>query len=198
MTTIRRVAIALGTAVMPLLIAAPAARGQQPAGSRVSYGVRASADTVRIGDPFTVAIRVRAPAGAGIEFPAGPDSTSAVQLLDPRTVRTTTDTGNAVDQTATYRLAAWDVGSQSIELGDVIVTGAGVDRRIPIERPSVFVASVLPADSSLRVPKPARPLIDQGLPSWWLWALIAAAAALLLLLLWWWWRRRRHRTPQPV
>ena len=42
----------------------------------------------------------RAPAGAQIEFPAGPDSTSAVQLIDPRTVRivlTTHATGGISD-----------------------------------------------------------------------------------------------------
>lgn len=166
-------------------------------GARVSYGVKTSTDTVRIGDPFTLSIRVRAPVGAAIEFPAGPDSTSAVQLIDPRTVRTTMDTA-AIDQTATYRLAAWDIGPQSILLGDVVVRGEGADRQIPVGRQSIFVRSVLPADTSLRVPKPARPLIDQGVPRWWLWALVAAAVALALLALWWWWRRRRRHVVPPV
>jgi len=188
----------VATAALLALLAPRAARAQEgTAGTRVSYGVRASADTVRIGDPFTIAVRVRAPQGASIEFPPGPDSTSAVQLIDPRTVRTTADTA-ALDQTATYRLAAWDVGRQSIELGDVVVSGAGADRRIPLGRPSVFVQSVLPADSTLRVPKPARPLIDQSMPRWWLWALLAAAAVLLALLLWWWLRRRRRHAPVAV
>jgi hypothetical protein len=186
---------ALLLAAALLLIAATppavAAQGEAGGGARLSYGGKSSADTVRIGDPFTVAVRVRAPRGATIEFPAGPDSTSPVQLIDPRTVRTTADTA-ALDQTATYRLAAWDVGRQPIELGDVVVSGAGADRRVPLGRASVFVQSVLPADSSLRVPKPARPLIDQSLPRWWLWALVALAAALLALLLWWWLRRRRR------
>jgi hypothetical protein len=163
----------------------------------VSYGVKSSADTVRIGDPFTVAVRVRAPSGATVEFPPGPDSTSAVQLIDPRTIRTTADTG-ALDQTATYRLAAWDVGSQPIVLGDVVITGEGADRRVSLGSVSVFVQSVLPADSSLRVPKPARPLIDQSVPRWWLWALIALAVAIVGLLLWWWLRRRRRAVAPPV
>jgi hypothetical protein len=186
----RRAALRFAAALA--VLAPPAAGAQGEAGgSRVSYGVRSSADSVRIGDPFTVAVRVRAPEGATIEFPPGPDSTSAVQLIDPRTVRTTLDTA-ALDQTATYRLAAWDVGRQSIELGEVAVTDAGREQRIQLGRVSVFVRSVLPADSALRVPKPARPLIDQSLPRWWLWALIAAAAVLLVLLLWWWLRRRRR------
>lgn len=185
-------------AVGALLCAPGLAPAQsQGEGARLSYGVKTSTDTVRIGDPFTVAIRVRAPAGAQIEFPAGPDSTSAVQLIDPRTVRTVSDSG-AIDLTATYRLAAWDVGRQPIELGEVIVTGVGPDRRIAVEPQSVFVRSVLPADSALRIPKPARPIIDQSLPHWWLWAAIAAAAALLLVALGWWWRRRRRNKPKPL
>jgi hypothetical protein len=181
-----------------LVLVHSAVSGQvESGGVRVSYGVRTSADTVRIGDPFILSVRVRAPMGSSIEFPAGPDSTSAVQLIDPRTVRTAGDT-SALDQTATYRLAAWDIGPQPIVLGDVVVSGTGADRRIPIGRPSVFVRSVLPADSSLRVPKPARPLIDQGLPRWWMWAAVAAAAVALALLLWWWLRRRRRHKPPVV
>src|SRR5918999_1701550 len=162
---------------------ASAGHAQGDAGARVSYGVRASADTVRVGDPFTLSVRVRAPLGSTIEFPAGPDSTAAVQLIDPRTIRTVADTG-ALDLTATYRLSAWDVGNQPIQLGEVVVSGAGDDRRISLGRPSIYVRSVLPADSTLRVPKPARPLIDQGAPQWWRWAVIAAVAALAVLLLW--------------
>jgi hypothetical protein len=190
-------ALAIAAVLVSIGAGAAAAQAGPQEGARVSYGVKASADTVRIGDPFILSIRVRTPPEATIEFPEGPDSTSAVQLIDPRTIRTTADTG-ALDQTATYRLAAWDIGPQPIQLGDVVVRGAGADRRISVGRPSIFVRSVLPADSSLRVPKPARPLIDQGVPRWWLWALIAAAAALVLLALWWWWRRRRRDVVPPV
>jgi hypothetical protein len=188
-----------GALFAALVLLAPAVAEAQrgDGGARVSYGVRASADTVRVGDPFTISVRVRTPPGATIEFPAGPDSTSAVQLIDPRSIRTTLDTA-ALDQTATYRLAAWDVGRQPILLGDVLVRGAGPDQRIPLGRPSIFVRSVLPADSSLRVPKPARPLIDQSMPRWWRWALLAAAAVLAMLLLWWWLRRRRRAPAPPV
>jgi hypothetical protein len=197
---VRRIGLPPAIVVVALTLlartAAIAQRGPQD-GARVSYGVKTSTDSVRIGDPFTLSIRVRTPPGATIEFPDGPDSTAAVQLIDPRTVRSAADSG-AIDQTATYRLAAWDIGPQPILLGDVVVRGAGADRRIPVGRPSIFVRSVLPADSSLRVPKPARPLIDQGIPRWWLWVLIAAAVALALLALWWWWRRRRRHVIPPV
>jgi hypothetical protein len=129
-----------------------------------------------------------------VNFPTGLDSVAPVQALEPPAVRDGSDS-SVVDRLAVYRLAAWDIGRQPITLGDIVVRGTGAERHIPVGAPSIFVQSVLPADSALRVPKPARPLIDQSLPRWWLWALIAAAAVLLALLLWWWLRRRRRAAP---
>jgi hypothetical protein len=153
-------------------------------------------DTVRIGDPFLVQIGIRAPLGATIAFPPPPDSTGAVQGLDPVRVETRPDSGGVV-QWGYYRVAAWDVGDQTISLGDVVVTLAGRTRRIPLAGHKVFVASVLPADSAQRVPKPPRPLFEFGAPLWWWW-LALAVLAVLLLLLWWWWRRRKRGAAPPA
>ena len=159
----------------------------------VQAAVGVEPDTVRIGDPFLVQIGVRAPLGATITFPKAPDSTGSVQGLDPVRVETRPDSGGLV-QWGYYRVAAWDIGEQPITLGDIIVTLGGRARRIAIAGHKVFVASVLPADTALRVPKPARPLYEFGTPLWWLWAALAALA-LLLFLLWWWWRRRKRERP---
>ncbi len=156
-------------------------------------GVTVAPDTVRIGDPFRFTIGVRAPRGATIEFPTNTDTTATVQSLDKVVVRTSADT-SAVEQYADYRVAAWDVGMQPIRLPDVLVHLAGATRRVPIAD-SVFVRSVLPADSAQRVPKPPRPLIETRFIPWWVWALIAAAVAIVGLLLWWWIRRRRRPKP---
>jgi hypothetical protein len=174
----------------------PAARAHaQATGAPIAVqaAVGIEPDTVRIGDPFLVQIGIRAPLGATITFPQAPDSTGAVQGLDPVRVETRPDSG-ALVQWGYYRVAAWDIGEQPITLGDVVVTLGGRTRRIAIAGHKVFVASVLPADTTLRVPKPARPLYEFGTPMWWLWAALAALA-LLLLLLWWWWRRRKRERP---
>jgi hypothetical protein len=186
--TVSRVAGALLLAsATPALVAS--AQGPGAAEERVRIGTSTSADTVTVGDPFRIAIRVRAPLGSTIEFPAGPDSTATVQLLDPMTPAAQ-QLPDAVDQTATYRVAAWDVDSQRIELGELVVrTPAGVRRAAIAE--TVFVRSVLPADSTERVPKPVRPIFASTARPWWLW-LLAAAAALVAFLVWWWWRRRRR------
>lgn len=195
--------------IIGLTIAASvAARAQQPrdttrtpsAADRVQYGVTLSKDSVTIGEPFTIRVRVRAPAGADVRFPENPDTSGTVQARDPR-LTTVTDSVQSTDVTATYRLAAWDVGTQPIVLGDVSVAWEGIDARaqrtIPLGGLQVFVRSVLPADSTLRVPKPARPLWEPRAFPWWLLALILAAIAIGALL-WWWWRRRRRPTPAVV
>jgi hypothetical protein len=61
----------------------------------------------------------------------------------------------------------------------------------------VFEKSVLPADTSLRVPKPARPLIVLPVINWLLW-LGVLAAAIAAVLLWWLWRRWRNRPKPPI
>jgi hypothetical protein len=98
---------------------------------------------------------------------------------------------------ALYHLVAWDIGTQPLKFPDVRVTFEGQERRPTLGGASVFVKSVLPADSSLRIPKPARPLIVLPVINWLLWAALLAAA-IALVLLWWAWRRWRNRPKPPV
>lgn len=188
------------TVAIVVALGGVAARGSaQATGTPISVqaAVGIEPDTVRIGDPFVVQIGIRAPTGATITFPPPPDSTSAVQGLDPVRVETRPDSGGLV-QWGYYRVAAWNIGEQSIPLGDVVVTFGGRTRRVAITGRKVFVATVLPADSAQRVPKPARPIYEFSTTPWWLW-LALAVAALLVILLWWWWRsRKRRRLAVPV
>ena len=168
------------------------AAGALPAAGQFVVDVRVSVekDSVRIGDPFRIFINVRAPRGATIQFPETLDSTGTVQSIDPRAVFSQPDsTGFA--QNAVYRVAAWDIGRQAIQLTDVVVKLGGQTRTIPIVGRAVFVVSVLPADSASRVPKPARGIFEDPFIPWWFWALLAAIVASLIGL-WWWWRRRQR------
>jgi len=168
----------------------------QDSASAVRMGITVLPETVTVGTPFRILVRVRAPRGATIDFPAATDSLGGVELLDPRTVRENPD--NAfTDRTATYRLAAWDVGVLPIALGDVRIRVGAVERRVPIDSVSVTVQTVLPADTTKRVPKPARDIVSAP-GSLWRWYLIAGVAALLVALLLWWWYRRHRRGGTPV
>jgi len=176
-----------------LLLLAQPALAQQPQND-VAYGLTKSRDTVTIGEPFEIRVRVRAPLGATIVFPDNPDTSGTVQPRDPRIVFTT-DSVQAVDRTAVYRLSAWDVDTQTVRLGEAVVTWPGGQRRIPLGGVDVYVRSVLPGDSALHVPKPARALWEpKGFP-WWIVAALLAAI-IVGALLWWWWKRRRRGRPR--
>ena len=166
----------------------------------IRAGASVSKDTVTVGEAFEVRLRVRAPVGAEIRFPENPDTAGTVQARDPRTI-VTTDSTQSLDQTAIYRMSAWDVGRQPIQLGEVVVlwsdaSSAG-ERSVPVANLTVFVRTVLPRDSTLRVPKPARPLWEIKPFPWWILAALLAAIAVGIAI-WWWMRRRRRGAPAVV
>lgn len=163
--------------------------------SAVQLGVQVQPDTVTVGDRFTVFVRVRAPAGATIAFPTGPDS-GAVELVTNAAFTEPRTDSLWVEQTAGYRLAAWDVDSQPLPFPNVVVRAGSVERQVPLGARSIFVRSVLPADTTLHVPKPARGLFTVGFPRWLLWLLAALLALLLALFVWWLWRKLRRREQQ--
>ena len=187
---------ACGLAGVLAALAAPslAAQATGPLAG-VQLGVSTRPESVTVGDPLELRVRVRAPARATIAFPDGPDSSAQVQAIASRAIVGATD-ASGTDRTAVYRLVAWDVGEVPAKLGDVVVTLDGVERRIPLGDVMVKVHSVLPADTTLRVPKPPRPPFDVTIPWWrrWLWWILAALA-LVALLAWWVWHRRHRRRP---
>ncbi len=171
-----------------------------PAGANglpVQMGFRVTPDTVLIGQPFSLFVKVLAPTGVRFEFPAGPDTTTqnGVRPIELRGEKLVSQLGDTA--VALYRLVAWDIGTQPLRIPEVRVTFEGQERRPSLATASVFVKSVLPADTSLRVPKPARPLIVLPVINWLRWlALLAAIVALALA--WWAWRRYRNRPKPPV
>ena len=176
-----------------------------PVAVPVRIGVSVSPDTVTIGDRFNVIVRVRAPAGSTIEFPSSTDSASTVDLAahpaiaEPKLL----PSANAgppteMEQIAGYRMAAWDVGAQPLAIGEIIVRSGIAERRISLASYTVFVRSVLPADTTLHVPKPARDLIAFAYPWWLKWLLLALGVLLALLLAWLAWRAYKRWRSRPV
>lgn len=178
-------------AVVPQSVQAPP--GELP----VQMGYTVSPDTVLIGQPFNLFIKVLAPKGVRFEFPAGPDTTTqnGIRPIELRGEKLVTMLGDTA--VALYHLVGWDIGVQPLRFPDVRVTFEGQERRPPLGGAAVFVKSVLPTDTSLRVPKPPRPLIVLAVFNWLPWlALLAAAIAAVLV--WWAWRRYRNRPKAPV
>jgi hypothetical protein len=181
-----------------LLLQAIAPRTQaSPVELPVEMGFRVSPDTVLVGQPFNLFIKVLAPKGVRFEFPAGPDTATQngvrpIELRGEKIVSMLADTAVAL-----YHLVAWDIGTQPLRLPDVRAAFEGQERLLPLGAASVFVKSVLPADTSLRIPKPARTLIVLPVINWLLW-LGLLAAAIAAVLLWWAWRRWRNRPKPPI
>jgi len=149
--------------------------------------VTRSADTVTVGDPFTVQIRVRAPKVATIRFPDVPSAADAIEPVDPRAVEDGPP-GEMLDRTATYRFVAWDVGPRGPAFEPVTITVAGQSRSIAVVVPPVFVRSLLPLDSAAHQPRDARaPVPVPG--RLWQFVLLGSIAMALLFA---YWRRWRH------
>ncbi|MCC7003863.1 MAG: hypothetical protein IT357_17035 [Gemmatimonadaceae bacterium] len=148
-------------------------------GSAAQVTARVTPEQVAVGEPITIELRVRAPLGTEIRFPALPDSNDVVEPLDPRQLREASS-ATIIDRTAVYRLIAWDTGQRVVRFGDITLTRDGATRRYPVTLPALQIRSVLPADTALRKPRPSRAVQDVP-PPWWKYAI---GAVVVLAILW--------------
>lgn len=191
----RAAGAALALAVV-MLARPQAARAQEPASRAGMLTVEIAPDTVAVGQPFVVRLRVRAPKSAVIKFPALPDSGDAIEAIDPRVVEEAPSDA-VLDQTAVYRVAAWNTGAHTARFGPVLVTIGANAASYAVSVPPVYVSSLLPADTTQYVPKDARDPFP--VPSG-LWRLVLVIAVILALATWYFLRRRRKaaRPAAPV
>lgn len=203
----RRIVRALACAcLMPLTAGAPLLIGQtRPAGppnasaqsvpvagAPVRIGSVLSPDTVQVGDPFILTITVEVPAGARVTWPTPADSNGPVNLRSP--VRVTGNENGAVRrETAEYDLSVWAVGAVKVALPDVRVSVQNRETVIPFDAPTLYVQSVLPGDTSLHQPKPAKDLFPRIIPWWELWWPALVLLAVLVLIIWLVMRSRRKK-----
>ena len=169
------------------------ALAQSPIDSAGRVTFRVLPETVTVGQPFDVRLRAIPPRGRQAIAPAVPDTGGVVEPLDPAAVTHRGDT-----LAVRYRLIAWQPGVLSIPFGPVLLRRDSNEVSVPIDV-RVVVRSVLPADSSDRIPKDPRelfPLVTHWWDNWWQWAfgLLAGISVIYLLYRW----RTRVSTPKPV
>ena len=169
------------------------ALAQSPIDSVGRVTFRVLPETVTVGQPFDVRLRAIPPRGRQAIAPAVPDTGGVVEPLDPAAVTHRGDT-----LAVRYRLIAWQPGVLSIPFGPVLMRRDSNEVSVPIDV-RVVVRSVLPADSSDRIPKDPRelfPLVTHWWDNWWQWAfgLLAGISVIYLLYRW----RTRVSTPKPV
>lgn len=170
-----------------LMLQTQVAQGPYP----VQMGFRLDPDTVTVGDHVTLVITIVAPRGSQVQFPDGPDTASAqgkipVEIIGKRATALHGDTA-----IAGYRLSVWDIGTQTVNMPDALVSYRGRIQHVPLSGITLFAKSVLPADTSLRKPKPARPPITLFVFNWRPWLLALLGLIIAGLIAWYWWRRRR-------
>jgi hypothetical protein len=186
---VRRLAIALvlGAATLGAVLFAPVQAHAQSDARQSLVTVTVAPESVTIGEPFTLRIRVRAPKVATIRFPEVPEPAGGVDPVDPRSIEEG-PTGDFLDRTALYTFVAWDVGSRGPVLDPVVVTVAGQDRQFSVGTPTVMVRSLLPGDSADQQPRNARgPVRLAGR----LWQIIVLGVIALTALIWYLVHRRR-------
>jgi hypothetical protein len=170
--------------ILITLLGATAAHAQT-----VSTGI--SRDTVRVGDPVRVVVRVDGvPANTEVLLP---DSLAAVDDVENAgRVRMRRDTTARGDSriTAAYPVLIWRPGEIALPELPMIIRSEGRERTLQVKLPVVNVVSVLPADTANIEAKPPK---DVWGPNrlWWPWLIAAALLLAILGLLWWWYRKRR-------
>lgn len=186
--------ISFALLALPLAVAVPLQRAgpADPASTprpadQMTAPLSASAgtapDTVTVGDPFVVRVRVAAPRGALVAFPE-------FELIEP--VEAADSLVVARDSsgtwTATYRLVAWTPSDSLVGVFPFRVrSGEGALRDVRVHVALPHVRSVLPLDSSLHVPRPAKAVVPIAVagPVGRGWLLPAALLMAVVLLIAW-------------
>lgn len=180
-------------AAEPAPAAREASRQEAPAAPDRSRRTAAAVrpESVRVGEPFTLGVTVRAEPGVELSFPAYLETGQDLEQLAPARVRAEEDTWRAY-----YRLTAWRPGRT--ELPSVSVSTREGARVAAVSSPALVVQSVLPSDGEDLELRGARPYLGFGRPLW-AWILVALGLLLLGLALWRWRRGERERpAPEPA
>jgi hypothetical protein len=157
-----------------------------------------SRDTIRVGDPLRVVVRVdRIPANTDVLLPDSLASADDVENAGRVRVRRDTLEADGTRVTAAYPIIVWRPGETALPLLPMVVRSDAGERTLQITLPVVNVLSVLPADTTNIEAKPPKDVWGAD-RLWWPWLIAAALLLLLIGLLIWWWRRRKAEVAAPV
>ena len=178
-------------AIVLLLLWATAAQAQ-----KVSTGV--SHDTVRVGDPLRVIVRVDGiPANTEVLLPDSLASVDDVENAGRVRLQRDTLPDGTMRISAAYPVLIWRPGETPLPEMPMIVRSEGRERTMQVKLPTVNVLSVLPADTTEIEAKPPKDVWGAN-RLWWPWILAAAIVLALLGLLYWWYRHRRKNVVEVV
>ena len=155
----------------------------------VTTGV--SRDTVRVGDPVRVLIRIdNIPANAEVILPDSLATIDDVENGGRVRMRRDTIGGGATRITAAYPVILWRPGEIALPTVPMVVRMNGSERTHVVTLPVLNVMSVLPADTTNIQAKPPKDVWGAD-RVWWPWLVALAVLLLLAALAYWWYRKRR-------
>ncbi|HEY0672313.1 MAG TPA: DUF4381 family protein [Longimicrobiales bacterium] len=167
------------------------------AAQSVTTGI--SRDTVRVGDPVRVILRIDGiPANTEIVLPDSLAAIDDVENAGRLRMRRDTMAGGLTRITAAYPVIIWRPGETALPALPMIVRTNGSERATQLALPTINVISVLPPDTTNIEAKPPKDVWGAD-RIWWPWLLAALLALIAAVLLYWWYRRRRAaRAEVPV
>ena len=166
-------------------------------GAEVAFDARVNRDTLTVGDPVLLGLRIRRETGdvAVLMQNEGFLAPFEVRRQVPPAVREMSD--GRVEETLAFELAVYRVGV--IEVPSLVLqvrTAEGDSGLITSEPIPVLVRSVKPAEmTDIRDVKPPVD-IEARIPGW-LWFAVAVLAGVVAGTLWYWNRRRRKPEVEP-
>jgi hypothetical protein len=182
--------------VVASVLAVGACRGAAAAPATiVAYSTQP--DSITVGDPVTLEVRVRAAAGARVTFPRAVPPDPRVQVEELQVLPPVTMPDSMTGWIGRYSLTVFDVGQIVLRPWPVQVATDTSNATVFTDSIRIDVASVVPdslAQADIRDLKTQRQ-IDVPWPRW-VWFALAALALLVALLVAWLVRRRRR--PQVV
>ncbi|HEX6063382.1 MAG TPA: DUF4381 family protein [Longimicrobiales bacterium] len=174
---------------LPIVLLLPAGLHAQS----VSTGI--SRDTVRVGDPVRVLLRIDAiPANTEIILPDSLSAIDDVENAGRLLMRRDTVAGGQARITAAYPVVLWRPGEIALPTVPMLVRTDGRERTLQVALPAINVVSVLPADTTNIEAKPPKDVWGAN-RVWWPWILALLLLLALAALAYWWYRKRQ---PEPV
>ena len=174
----------VGLILLGLLLMAAPAKAQS-----VATGI--SRDTVRVGDPIRVLLRIDGvPANTSIVLPDSLPSIDDVENAGRLRMRRDTMANGMTRITAAYPVILWRPGETALPSIPMQVRSDSRERTMTVAMPTITVVSVLPADTSNIEAKPAKDVWGAN-RVWWPILLLLLLLLVLAALAWWWYRRRR-------
>lgn len=168
--------------VLALFVAVATDAAAQSSNPRVAATVEA--DSIRVGRPFDLVLRVDLPSRSEVRFPAVLPLPEELEQRGPVRVEPGDDGRTWV---ARYSLAAWQSDTIPIPtIEAVVVPSDAAEFAVPFSPPTISVGSILPSDDPALELRDARGFLRIRAFPWWLLLVAAGAAAAA----WLWWRRR--------